>query len=382
MKVRYHRYTNERSFRSNKAFTEYGEKQAAKFGALRQTNGNAFTWWAQSLESHWRGAVSIAANNNAEPYALQTALNNHFNQHPAFPFDCSLTRTLLEMTQDGRQSAAQEIMPFLTGNREGRIAQHFQIGQIVAHAEFKLALTLDRHSPADGGSPIDRLIVDHEARLASILEADENKLQEQRSEFDSFLDEARTKADSFNSSADHFLHNAKASWSETHASFVEQLATETAVELWSRRSAAHKHRYESFRGWVIGFGTCGFIAAICWIFGGFALARWAFADDETARLASYTAGSIALFTLLVWGLRVLIRSMMSEDHLSTDASARSALAHTYLALIKEQAATENDRAIILAALFAPVSDGLVKDDGMPAFSPAALAAQAITNPGR
>ncbi|WP_420897430.1 DUF6161 domain-containing protein [Altericroceibacterium xinjiangense] len=103
-----------------------------------------------------------------------------------------------------------------------------------------------------------------------------------------------------------------------------------------------------------------------------------FPDKETAQLASYTAGSVALFTLFVWGLRVLIRSMMSEDHLSTDASARSALAHTYLALTKEKAATPEGRAIILAALFAPVSDRLVRDDAMPAFSQAALVARAVT----
>ena len=72
--------------------------------------------------------------------------------------------------------------------------------------------------------------------------------------------------------------------------------------------------------------------------------------------------------------------MMSEDHLKTDASARSALAHTYLSLIKDEAATPEDRAIVLASLFAPVSDGLVKDDGMPAFSPMAMAAHVLTNP--
>lgn len=376
MKVRYHRFANEKSFRSHKALADYAEKQAAKFEALRETNLNAYTWWAQTLVNNWRGTANVISNQSDDPHAAQ----NHLNQNPTFPFESSITRTLLEMTQHGRQSAAQEIWPFLNGDRENRAPHNFGIGQFVAHAEFRLALAFDKQSAAAGDAPIDRLIADHEARLASILEADESKLLAQRIEFDSFIEQAKSESEAFNRSAEDFLNNAKDEWTATHASFVEQLATETAVELWSSRSIAHKTRYESFRWWVITFGIVGFILAIGWIFGGFALARAAFTDDKTAQLASYTAGSIALFTLLVWGLRVLIRSMMSEDHLSTDASARSALAHTYLALIKEQAATDNDRAIILAALFAPVSDGLVKDDGMPAFSPAALAAQAITKP--
>jgi len=176
------------------------------------------------------------------------------------------------------------------------------------------------------------------------------------------------------------ISQARHDWEETHASFIEHLATETAVELWEKRAKEHKKRYESFRGWALRFGIGGLIIGLVWIFWGFALAKSVFSDDKTAQIASYTAGTIALFTLLVWGLRVLIRSMMSEDHLATDASARSVLAHTYLALTKEKAATENGRAIILAALFAPVSDGLVKDDGMPTISPAAIAAQTITRP--
>lgn len=376
MKIRYHRYTSERSFRSPKAFADYAEKQAAKFEALRETNGNAFTWWAQTLANHWRGAASTIPSQPDDPHAAQ----NHLNNHPAFPFESSLTKTLLEMTKHARQSSTQEIIPFLTGNRDAQGAHPFKIGQISAHSEFRLALAFDRQSSTSRDAPIDRLITDHETRLASILEEDQDKLQEQRTAFDSFIEDARNEAEIFRHSAGEFLKNAKADWEAAHASFVDQLATETAVELWKGRSENHKARYESFRRWVLGFGIGGFVVAICWIFAGFALARWVFTDDKTAQLASYTAGSVALFTLLVWGLRVLIRSMMSEDHLSTDASARSALAHTYLALIKEQAATENDRAIILAALFAPVSDGLVKDDGMPAFSPAAFAAQAITKP--
>jgi Family of unknown function (DUF6161) len=376
MKVRYHRYTHEQSFRSPKALADFAAKQAGKFSDLRETNANAFSWWAGTLANHWQGAVNAIESRPDDPNAAQS----HFNEYPVFTFDSSLTKTLLEMTKYSRQQASQEIIPFLMGHREDRSSNNFAIGQLSAHSEFRMSLTLDRKISDLREYPIESLIAGHENRLASILEADEAKLQQQRSEFDSFIEEARSDSVAFSRSINEFLFNAKSNWEATHASFIEQLATETAVALWSKRSEVHKSRYVSFRRWVIGFGIGGVVAAIGWIFGGFALARWTFTDDKTAQLASYTAGSIVLFTLLVWGLRVLIRSMMSEDHLSTDASARSALAHTYLALIKEQAATENDRAIILAALFAPVSDGLVKDDGMPAFSPAALAAQAITNP--
>lgn len=45
---------------------------------------------------------------------------------------------------------------------------------------------------------------------------------------------------------------------------------------------------------------------------------------------------------------------------------------TYLALANEGAADEKDRSIVLAALFRPTADGVVKDDGLPMTAPAAL----------
>lgn len=41
-------------------------------------------------------------------------------------------------------------------------------------------------------------------------------------------------------------------------------------------------------------------------------------------------------------------------------------------------ADEKDRAIILAALFRPNTDGIVKDDGAPDLGPASVAAKILT----
>jgi hypothetical protein len=48
------------------------------------------------------------------------------------------------------------------------------------------------------------------------------------------------------------------------------------------------------------------------------------------------------------------------------------MAETYLALTKEEAATDQDRAIVLASLFRPIADGIISDDGLPAITPAAI----------
>lgn len=53
-------------------------------------------------------------------------------------------------------------------------------------------------------------------------------------------------------------------------------------------------------------------------------------------------------------------------HLENDAAERVTMAKTYLALIRDGALPKGDSiTTILAALFRPTGDGIVKDEGLP-----------------
>ncbi|KQM20201.1 hypothetical protein ASE73_07720 [Sphingomonas sp. Leaf24] len=81
-------------------------------------------------------------------------------------------------------------------------------------------------------------------------------------------------------------------------------------------------------------------------------------------------------------MKLLVRLYSMEHHLAIDAKGRSALTETYLSLTKEGKATDADRAIMLAVLFRPVADGMVKEDSPPAISPAAIIAGLASSPGK
>ncbi|WP_298011594.1 DUF6161 domain-containing protein [uncultured Aquabacterium sp.] len=83
----------------------------------------------------------------------------------------------------------------------------------------------------------------------------------------------------------------------------------------------------------------------------------------TWRLGSF----ILLATLAFWVLRLLVRIFLSNMHLENDAAERVTMVKTYLALISEgklNGDSENLKAV-LAALFRPTGDGIVKDEGIP-----------------
>lgn len=167
-------------------------------------------------------------------------------------------------------------------------------------------------------------------------------------------------------------------WDDLRNTFEEDLKLKTADELWSDRAETHECSYKKTRRWATGIGLGGFALVAVWLAYGLRWAASLFPDELSFQLAFFTALSVAGFTLLVWALRIIIRSMMTEHHLWVDASARSAMAHTYLALIKDKAASIDDRAIVLSSLFNPVTDGLIRDDAMPVLSPTGAVASAIT----
>ena len=67
----------------------------------------------------------------------------------------------------------------------------------------------------------------------------------------------------------------------------------------------------------------------------------------------------------VWFGRIYVRIFMSQMNLLEDAAERAVMAKTYVALVKEGAASPDHMAIVLQALFRASSKGLGADDGSP-----------------
>lgn len=181
-----------------------------------------------------------------------------------------------------------------------------------------------------------------------------------------------------------------AAWEALNDAYNEKIKLDAAVKLWSDQSAVHEGKYNKLRYWAVGVGLGGLVCLAVWVLLSTLFAGWLFGSMSAGAGPSglriswpYEATMIAASTLIystiyLWTLRLIIRTMMAENHLAIDAKARSSMAHTYLALIKDNAAEKDDRPIILASLFRPVTDGLVRDDAMPVISPAGLATRGVS----
>jgi len=76
---------------------------------------------------------------------------------------------------------------------------------------------------------------------------------------------------------------------------------------------------------------------------------------------------VILATFGIWAIRVFVQLMYSNTHLASDASERVTMILTYLAMMRESVLPthEQNKLLILQALFRPGSTGVIKDDGSP-----------------
>lgn len=80
----------------------------------------------------------------------------------------------------------------------------------------------------------------------------------------------------------------------------------------------------------------------------------------------YTTGLILIAVTYFWLLRLLVRIFLSNVHLENDASERMTMVTTYLALLRDNSLDKKETvAPLLAAIFRPSGDGIVKDEGLP-----------------
>jgi Family of unknown function (DUF6161) len=143
--------------------------------------------------------------------------------------------------------------------------------------------------------------------------------------------------------------------------FREELALRAPAEYWNAKRI--KHTKYSWRTGILSFlgiGASGY--GLYWLIGDLL--------KNTAPSASPDNWRVALLALVglfaIWAVRLIVRMFLSNLHLASDADERVVMVKTYLSLIEgDHLSSNEDRQLLLKALFRPTTDGLVKDEGIP-----------------
>lgn len=149
--------------------------------------------------------------------------------------------------------------------------------------------------------------------------------------------------------------NAKQKLEDLTASYEAKIKLHAAKQYWEDKKNTHK---DSIWKFILAFliSIAGVIAIDTWLYNHF--------EISTDSINIFHFGLIIFTTSIgIWISRILLKILLSNLHLSEEANEKETMILTYLALIKEGAGLEeNDRKIILDAIFRPSSNGIIKDD--------------------
>jgi len=177
------------------------------------------------------------------------------------------------------------------------------------------------------------------------------------------------------------LHSTSAAdFTETKALYEEALKLQAPVKYWEGKADTHR-RAEGFALLFLWLYFPLAIGALATTFGftGYELLKHTGPPPSAALLFIISGGLATIAAVTFWIGRILTKLYLSEHHLRHDAEERAIMTTTYLALTREQAASDADRQIILAALFRTTPDGIVKDDGPPDLGLGALISRQLTS---
>jgi len=152
--------------------------------------------------------------------------------------------------------------------------------------------------------------------------------------------------------------------------YKEQMKLRFPVKYWSNRAWWH-----AGLGVVFGLACVTIFAALGWVLF-YEINAWVFPPAEQVdqvmqnERLGFDYRGIAVFlvsaTLGLLLLRVAVRLLMSNVHLQAMARERATMAMTYLALFEDgKVEKDEDRQLILQALFRPSSTGLIQGEETP-----------------
>jgi len=396
-----------RTFKTIGDVQEYVQEQLAAwtedavFDAMAKNNRPPPGGDLRAFIDRWSGLrnqiVSLQGQMGSNEGQIVTSFQQSVRTSQAVARSSLEGAAISEIAAQSGAMACYGAIRFISGQPDERLLDNMPKAQFIGALDMWARINrLDSQAAAKARDSARKLLAEvqeretaHRAELQRIEEG----LRQQIAGFQAALEQAGSEFAQFKGQASSEIADDRVrwqgEWEDKLKLYTEQLKLRAAVSQWGERAEAHEQAFRSQRLWSIGIGTLGLVGAVLWGWGALAFAKWLFSGALGTGAHSVPTGvlrptwshelvfaasaSVLYLTLFLWSMRILVRMMMSEHHLGIDARSRESMAHTYLALLEDGgAATEADRAIVLAALFRPVTDGLVKDDALPMISPATI----------
>lgn len=152
------------------------------------------------------------------------------------------------------------------------------------------------------------------------------------------------------------------------SAYADSMRLNRPRKYWSKKAENHEKAVKIYRSIAISWLVLAGGITVFGLWQLFEYARSAFAIVEgeiaipTSLLVTLGAMGLVGSTVYFWIARLLVRLWLSDLHLSMDARERVTMIESFLSLRASGAVSDEERQLVLAAIFRPTQDGIVKDD--------------------
>jgi hypothetical protein len=189
------------------------------------------------------------------------------------------------------------------------------------------------------------------------------------SQFETQLDiynsKVKAEIDKSHTSGGNLLKKSLDKKIQLEQAYREHMKFKVPAEYWKERASFLNLEGKKFMNWLIFLTSMGIVMLFSLL--------WLTPEDmlenifskNPARAIRWSIIFITLISLLFVGIQALKKAMFSSFHLARDAEEREKLTVFYLSLIKDSTITQEDRSLVLQALFSRADTGMLKDESGP-----------------
>jgi hypothetical protein len=182
---------------------------------------------------------------------------------------------------------------------------------------------------------------------------------------DNYNSKVKAEIDKSHTAGGNLLKKSLDKKIQLEQAYREHMKFKAPAEYWKERAFFLNLEGKKFMNWLIFLTSMGVIMLF--------LLLWLTPEDmlvnifsqKPARAIRWSIIFITLISLLFVGIQALKKAMFSSFHLARDAEEREKLTVFYLSLIKDSTITQEDRSLVLQALFSRADTGMLKDESGP-----------------
>lgn len=338
------------------------------------------------LNQYWR---SVTNQNNTRKITL--------NDNKVLPYNNEFVSNIIEINQLD-SSLTRGAFNYYSKNPIGNTKNEFVGGLLAYEFENPKSILSKRNYSANKkieelNLRVEELLSQNESHLIESLEKSKidyqdylNKIDEFKSDRESVFNDwfegneeneiigVREEFDKFKSNKESVFNDwfegteekigAKKKVSDLEHTYEELLRLKKPAEYWKTRATTLKKEGWKAIYWLIGLVAfaCVTLYLLLWLTPEGMLLSFI---KGNAQAIKWSVVYITFISFLAFGIRALNKVAFSSFHLARDAEEREQLTYVYLALIKDNAADEKDKNLIMQSLFSRADTGLLKDDSGP-----------------